>query len=368
MIERRFGASGGYTLGVEEELMLVAEGTLEPAPVAAAVIRDANGAGLPGTLKPELFAAVLEVTTPVLASAAAAHRSLARMREAAATLAERHGARIAAVAAHPFSPSVEQRLSSDERYRPMIEEVGPTAKRQNVCGLHVHVGMPSGDACHRALEGVLPWLPIVLAVSANSPYLDGEANGLASNRAEALALLPRNGAPPAFGSYDAWEAYAERLVAIGLVDDYRRLWWDVRPHPGYGTLEIRVADQPTSVRRSAAFAALLHGLCVAAAEAPARPGDPARRGDYVENRWRALRFGPRAELIHPDGQGLVAVSELLAELVGRVAPALERVGGVELLAELDGGGCEADLQLAAPDARAAAEDVVRRSVGSTTGR
>lgn len=364
MIERRFGESGGYTLGVEEELMLLADDTLEPAPVAAAVIADAAGAHLPGALKPELFAAVLEANTPVVRDAREALRCLGRMREAAADLAGRHGALVAAAGAHPFSPSAAQRLSTSERYRPMIEEIGPTAKRQNVCGLHVHVGMPTAGSCHRALEGVLPWLPVVLAVSANSPYLDGVATGLVSNRAEALALLPRNGAPPAFGSYEAWEAYAERLVAIGLVDDYRRLWWDVRPHPAYGTVEIRIADQPTSLRRSAALAALLHGLCVAAVEAPSLEAAPARRGDYVENRWRALRFGPRARLIHPDGQGLVDVPELLAELRRRVEPALERLGGLELLADLDGTACEADLQLAAPDARTAAEDVVRRSVAS----
>jgi carboxylate-amine ligase len=363
VIERRFGESAPFTLGVEEELMLVDAETLAPAPVAAAVLRDGEGAHLPGTLKPELFAAVLEANTPVTRTAPEALRCLARMREAAAELAAAHGARVAAVAAHPFSPSEEQEFSPDERYRPMIAEVGPTAARQNVCGLHVHVGMPSADAAHRALEGVLPWLPVVLAASANSPYLDGEANGLASNRAEALALLPRNGAPPAFATYEDWEAYAEELVAIGLIDDYRRLWWDVRPHPAYGTLEVRVPDQPTSVRRSAGFAALLQALVATAAEAGAARDGAVRRGHYVENRWRALRFGPRAQLIHPDGNSVRPVAELVDELLEHVAPAAERLEGAALLAELEG-ACEADVQLAAGDARAALEDVLRRSLES----
>jgi carboxylate-amine ligase len=364
VIERRFGESAPFTLGVEEELMLVDAETLAPAPVSAAVLADAAGAELPGALKPELFAAVVEANTPICRTAEEALRCLVRMREAAAELAAAYGARIAALGAHPFSPSEEQQFSDDERYRPMIEEVGPTAARQNVCGLHVHVGMPSAAAAHRALEGALPWLPVVLAVSANSPYLDGAANGLASNRAEALALLPRNGAPPPFSSYEDWEAYAEQLVAIGLIDDYRRLWWDVRPHPAYGTLELRAPDQPTSVRRSAAFASLLQALAATAAEGDPPTDGAGRRGRYVENRWRALRFGPRARLIHPDGRSVTPATELLGELVELIRPAADRLGGAELLAELDGGTCEADLQLAAGDARAAAEDVVRRTLGS----
>jgi carboxylate-amine ligase len=365
VIERRFGESAPYTLGVEEELMLVDRATLAPAPVGAAVLADAERVDAPGAFKAELFAAVVESNTPVSATADDALRCLVRMRELTAELAEPHGAHVAAVAAHPFSPSEEQEFSADERYRPMIEEVGPTAARQNVCGLHVHVGMPSADACHRALEGVLPWLPVVLAASANSPFLDGYANGLASNRAEALALLPRNGAPPPFASYESWEAYADELVAIGLIDDYRRLWWDVRPHPAYGTLEVRVPDQPTSVRRSGAFAALLQALCATAAEAGPASDGVVRRGHYVENRWRALRFGARADLIRPDGSGVAAARELLAELLALAEPAAERLGGAHLLAELADGDTEADLQLATGDARSATEDVVRRSLESS---
>jgi carboxylate-amine ligase len=362
VIERRFGESEPFSLGVEEELMLLDRETLAPTPVAEAAIADADG-DLPGALKPELFAAVLESNTPVSASAPEVLRCLAAMRRAADDLAARHGAVVAAFGAHPFCPSADQVFSDDERYRPMIEEVGPTALRQNVCGLHVHVGMPSAEACHRALEGALPWLPVLLAHSANSPYFEGEANGLLSNRAEALGLLPRNGAPPAFASYDEWEAYTERLVAIGLVDDYRRLWWDVRPHPAYGTLELRAPDQPTSVRRSAAFAALFQALCATVVDGDGATAPPARRGDYVENRWRALRFGPRARMIHPgDGSRLAEAGELLAELLERVRPAAETLGAGDLLEELRPGDAEADLQLAAGDAHAAARDVVSRSL------
>src|SRR5207237_1089138 len=116
--------------------------------------------------------------------------------------------------------------------------IGASARRQGVNGLHVHVGVASPDACFHALEGILPWLPLVLALSVNSPYLAGAETGLLSNRAVALAELPRSGAPPAFRSYVDWEAWVERLVRIGVTADYTRFWWDVRPPPRFGQLEL----------------------------------------------------------------------------------------------------------------------------------
>ena len=124
---------------------------------------------------------------------------------------------------------------------------------------------------------------------------------MASNRAPVLAELPRAGAPPAFASYAEWEAWVERLVRLGVTQDYTRIWWDVRPHPKFGTLEVRVPDQPTDVRLSAAFAALLQALCATALAGGYRaPGLGDRgRADYAQNRWAAARFGPAAELLHP---------------------------------------------------------------------
>jgi carboxylate-amine ligase len=203
--------------------------------------------------------------------------------------------------------------------------------------------MPGAEECMQALEGILPWLPLVLALSANSPYLAGEETGLASARAEVLALLPRAAAPPAFGSYAEWEAFVERFVRIGLADGYTRFWWDIRPHPSFGTLEVRAPDQPTAVERTAAFAALLQALCVTALESEPQS---ANRGDYAQNRWAALRFGPRAQLIHPDGSRLASVEELFGELLALVEPAARELGTAGLLGTLDPRTCEGDRQLA----------------------
>jgi carboxylate-amine ligase len=203
--------------------------------------------------------------------------------------------------------------------------------------------MPSAEECMRALEGVLPWLPLVLALSANSPYLAGEETGLASARAEVLAQLPRASAPPVFESYEEWEAFVERFVRIGLADGYTRFWWDIRPHPRFGTLEVRTPDQPTAIEMTAAFTALLQALCVTVAEGD--PPAPANRGDYAQNRWAALRFGPRAELIHPDGERLVGVEELTQELLALIEPAVRELGSGEALRVLDARSSEGDRQL-----------------------
>jgi carboxylate-amine ligase len=184
-------------------------------------------------------------------------------------------------------------------------------------------------------------------------------------RAQVLAELPRAGAPPAFSSYEEWEAFVERYVALGLADGYTRFWWDIRPHPSFGTLEIRMLDQPTSIELTIAFAALLQALCVALADRPAR-GGAAARGDYAQNRWAALHDGPRARLVHPFRDEVVPASELGRELLALVAEPARELGTLELLGALGPNTCEADHQLAlgrARGLRAVCADLVERTVG-----
>ncbi len=336
MIEDSFGASSPWSVGVEEELMILDAETLALAPSVYELIEKA-GADLPGELKTELHASIVELTSPVCADAVEAAASMRALRSATAAAAASLGLRVAAAGSHPFSPPKEQAVARENRYADFVEYAGMSAKRQGVSGLHVHVGMPDAETCYGVLEALLPWLPVVLALSANSPYYDGLETGLLSTRAEVLAALPRSGAPPAFGSYEGWAAFVERLQEAGLplMNDYRSFWWDVRPHPMYGTLEIRMPDQPTSVTRTAAFVDLLQRLCRHLAGEATRAVDPSRRGDYAQNRWAAARFGPSAGLIHPDGDRVVPARELAEELLTRTGP----VDG------LDFESCEADRQL-----------------------
>ncbi len=286
------------------------------APRAAEVIAAADGAGLPGTLKSELFASALELTTDICESAEQAAEALAELRRGAAAIAEERGLKVAAAGSHPLSKPEEQEIADEDRYAEFVAYAGISARRQGVSGLHVHVGMPSSDACFHALEGVLPWLPVVLAVSVNSPYLAGEETGMLSNRAEILAQLPRSGAPPAFRSYEDWEEFVDLFGRLGIAADYTRFWWDIRPHPRFGTLEVRMPDQPTALERTAGIASVLVELCRAALDRPQRTWDPAARGVYQQNRWAAARFGLAAELFHPDGEHTAKAGELAEELAG----------------------------------------------------
>jgi glutamate---cysteine ligase / carboxylate-amine ligase len=314
MIEQAFGQSPPWSIGIEEELFVLDAETLEPVPFPPEAFA-------PPRIKPELFASVVELNTGICESVDDAVGELAELRNEAKERVAGEGLVLAAAGTWPTAVSEEQPITEDDGYRRFIEYAGSSAHRQYCSGMHVHVGVESAETCMVALEDVLRWLPLVLAVSANSPFVAGRKTGLASARAEILALLPRSAAPPIFASYEDWEAFVERLLGLGLADSYTRIWWDVRPHPRLGTLEVRMADQPTSLEATAALAGLIHALVVTS-----RDSGPADRGTYAENRWAASRFGRSANLIHPeDGDRLATLPELLDELAGRVGDAVDPV-------------------------------------------
>jgi carboxylate-amine ligase len=350
LIEQNFGSS--LTVGIEEELWILDAETLDLVPAVARIVAGAEGRDLPGVLKTELHASVVELASGPSETADEAIDRLRELRRTAAEIAEQAGLCVAAAGSYPTSIPEEQEIAPEERYRAFVDYAGPTARRQGVSGLHVHIGMSDAETCFRVMETILPWLPLVLAISANSPYLEGEETGMLSTRAEMLGLLPRRGAPPAFRDYGEWEAFIERVTASGVASDYTSFWWDVRLHPRFGTLEIRTPDQPTSFERTSAFVRLLRDLCEWALDAPPRPFDPGERGVYDQNRWAASRFGPHGKLIHPDRDEALTVAELACELP---VP----------LNGLDSESCEADLQLQvgrADGLRAVCADLVGRSV------
>jgi glutamate---cysteine ligase / carboxylate-amine ligase len=351
VIESHFGESTPFSIGVEEELMVLDAETLLLAPRAAELIAAAEGSRLPGTLKGELFASALELNTQICESPDEAAEALLELRAGAARLAAERGLRLAAAGSHPIGRPEDEAIADEPRYAEFVAYAGVSARRQGVSGLHVHVGMPSADACFHALEGVLPWLPVVLALSANSPYLAGEETGMQSNRAEVLAQLPRSGAPPAFTSYAKWEEFVETFARLGIGADYTRFWWDIRPHPKFGTLEIRMPDQPTALAVTVGLTAVLRDLCEAVLDRPPPEHDPAARGFYQQNRWAAARFGLEAELFHPEGGRTARASELAVELAGD---------------SLETGRTEADRQLEvgrADGLEAVCADLVARTLG-----
>src|SRR6266508_588546 len=349
MIEQAFGSS--LTIGVEEELWILDADTLELVPAVEQLVSGAEGRrNLPGVLKTELHASVVELTSGIGETAEEAVERLRELRRAAREIAEENGLRVGASGSYPTSIPGEQEIAPADRYREFVAYAGPSARRQGVSGLHVHVGMPDADTCLRVMELVLPWLPLVLALSANSPWFEGQRTGLMSTRAEILGLLPRRGAPPHFASWGDWEELVDTFVRSGVASGYMALHWDVRPHPRFGTLEIRAPDQPTALDRTSRFVELMHALCRWALQEPARK--PLSRAIYEQNRWAASRYGPRAQLIHPLDSGAVAAPDLYRELV-------ELIGHD---AGLDPATCEGDRQLEFEGPEAATADLVERSI------
>ena len=297
----RFGAAPAWSLGVEEELMLVDAETLEPARDGfSRVFGEATE-----RIKPELFESFVEITTAVVATPEEVEAELRELRQEVAERAAVHGLAVLATGSHPTAHG-RVPIVPVERYERMRDKLGPQLDRQLVCGIHVHVAVPDPDTCLRAFEGVVPRLPELLASSANSPYWDGVASGWRSIRSQILLEMPPGGTPPVLRSWDDWQAASRH--------DSTRRHWDVWPRPEYGTLEVRVMDQPTSLRRTAELAADVQRLVRDAADFA---GEPFDRGEYEAARERAGRDGggPEAERqleLGPEG----ALREIAALTLG----------------------------------------------------
>jgi glutamate---cysteine ligase / carboxylate-amine ligase len=335
VIQHRFGRAEPWTLGIEEELVLVDADTLEAAPAYSRVFGEPTA-----QLKPELFECFVELATPVVADAEAGLAELARLRAALAHRAAPLGIGVHAAGTHALARWQDQPLVPFERYRKLEAKLGDRIRSQLVCGLHVHVSVPDPETCLRAFEAVLPWLPPLLALSANSPFAAGEYTGRRSVRAERLLELPTGGTPPLLASWDDWQASTR--------GDSTRRHWDVWPRPEYGTLEVRVMDMQTDVRRSAGFAAIVQALVASLRDTVAGPYD---RDLYARRRAGAAVEPPD----HSDVARLAAVVE----------PAARALGAWHLAELVLGGRPEAERQLAVAGTSGIAAvppDVVERTL------
>jgi carboxylate-amine ligase len=284
-----WGSAPPFSLGVEEELFLVDAETLETAPVFEQVVPEPDA-----RLKPELFACLVETTTPICRGPEEALAELERLRAHVRERAGKVGATMIAAGMHPLARGEGQPLVPLPRYKRLREELGPALYRQLVCGLHVHVALPDADTALRAFEAVIPWLPTLLSLSANSPYEEARATGLRSTRAERLLEMPTGGTPPLLPDWDAWERATQ--------GDETRRHWDAWPRPEHGTLEVRVMDQQTDVRRSAGMASIVRELVTAVASDDPEPYD---RELYARRRADAARRPP-------DPAEVAALAELIA--------------------------------------------------------
>lgn len=310
----RFGSAAPYSLGVEEELFLVDPVTGRQANASAAVLERLGP--VVGSVERELHACHVELITPICRDVGEAARMLARLR--GAVLAT--GAGLLGSGAHPSAAEGEAAITDRERYERIRKLLGD-AVATPVGGLHIHVGMPDPETAIRAFNGLRRHLPLLQALSANSPYRHGHDTGLASAREVTVRGWPRSGVPRAMSSYEDFQTSARRLARAAEVADYTWFWWKLRPHPRLGTVEVRALDVQATLEDTAALAALTHCLARVAAESDPEPDPPAEV--LEEGIFRAARFGVEARL--PDAEGhLHPVAELLEDALDQArAPAAE---------------------------------------------
>ena len=325
--EVRFGAVAPFSLGVEEELFLVDPVTGEQANASAAVIERIGVVQERGRVERELHACLVELITDVSRCTGEAIGTLAELRAAVAAT----GAGLLGSGTHPSAREGDAEITDKDRYERIHELLGD-AVATPVGGLHVHVGMPDAETAIRAFNGLRRHLPLLQALGANSPFRHGRDTGLASAREVTMRGWPRSGVPRAMRDFEDFCATSELIRRAADVPDYTWLWWNLRPHPRLGTVEVRALDAQTTLDSLATLVALVH--CLARAEAE-RPGDrPDLPGELLdEGAFRAARWGVAARLPDRDGR-LRAVPELLDEALALARPFAE-----ELV-------CEAELEAA----------------------
>jgi carboxylate-amine ligase len=308
-----------YSVGIEEELMIVDGSSGELVNAINSILGEDPPSG---EIKPEFLESVLEIATPPCPDIQTVGAELVALRQIARDRAGSEHLAIGAAGTHPFARWEDQRVVSDDRYRGLVHSLGFVARQELVFGMHVHVGMDDPEDAIRVANGLRPHVPMLIALAANSPFWRGEPTGLMSSRVPIFRAFPRVGLPP---RWDGWEDYQRRvgmLTDSGVIEDYTYLWYDVRPHPRLGTIEIRAMDSQTRVEHTVALSALVLSLVKSLVEEP-NLGDGSHEPPWEvldENRWLAARHGLDAELLdHTTGERRV-VRELAEELLTELAP------------------------------------------------
>jgi glutamate---cysteine ligase / carboxylate-amine ligase len=358
-----------YTLGIEEELMIVDARSMELVPAIEEMIE-----GVPhetqGQVKPELIQSVLEIATDVCRNIGEASGQLEDLRRRVRETAQAKGLDIGSAATHPFAHWEDQRIVKRERYREIVEMLGFVARQELLFGLHVHVGIDDADKAIHVANGMRVHIPILLALSTNSPFWRGRATGLKSSRTPIFRLLPRVGLPPRF---ESWEEYCSRLdfmVEARAVPDYTYLWWDVRPHPNLGTVELRSCDAQTRLEHTVAIAALAQAMAKELAEHFEAGYQLAGFPNELleENKWLAARYGMQGELIDLPQSARIPTADLARRLAERLRPHARELGSERefaILEDLIEHGSGADRQLAEYRANRDMVALVRAIVAAT---
>jgi carboxylate-amine ligase len=362
-----------YTIGIEEELMIVDAGSYELVNAIESLLEDARAADTTvGEIKPELMESVLEIATRPAADTAEAGRQLRALRRQVGDIAARRGLTIGSSGTHPFALWEDQRIASRQRYRELVNALRFVARQELIFGLHVHVGLDDPDKAIHVANGMRVHLPVLLALSANSPFWRGDGTGMASTRLPIFRAFPRVGVPPSYRDWADYERQIEFMVSSGVMEDYTYLWYDVRPHPKLGTVEIRACDAQTRVEHTLGLAALIQAMVKELAE---HFDEGKQLGEYPwqmldENRWLAARHGLGGELVDLPTNERVATKALAQRLLDRLRDHAQDLGSVaelegieDLLARGNGAARQVVVYEANHDLREVMAEVVAATIG-----
>jgi glutamate---cysteine ligase / carboxylate-amine ligase len=331
-VEHRF-TGPSYTLGIEEELMIVDAETLELVNSIETMLESVPETE--GDVKPELMESVLEISTMPCSNTREAADQLRELRRKTHATAQEHGLAIASAGTHPFAMWEDQRIVSRPRYRDLVSALRFVARQEIIFGVHVHIGLDDPEKAIHVANGMRVHVPVLLALSANSPFWRADATGLSSTRTPIFRAFPRVGIPP---TYRDWADYQRRIAFMReceVIEDYTYLWYDVRPHPNFGTVEVRVMDAQTRVEHTLALGALVQALVKELAE----HFDAGKRlSTYPyemidENKWLAARHGLEGELVDLPSRRRVTTKQLARRLRDRMREHAQDLGAA---AELEG--------------------------------
>jgi carboxylate-amine ligase len=323
----KFVANQRPTLGVEIELNLVDRRSM-CLRSGIAEIMAALPAELEGAVKPELLQCYLEINTKICQDVAEVHRDLQEKLRAVQELAGRQDILLFWSATHPFSRWQDQEVTPNERYLALIELLQETARRLVTFGLHVHVGVDTGDKAIMICDRIMQHLPTLLALSVNSPFWQGRNTGLHSHRVKVMETLPTAGLPPLMRNWSEYTWLLNHMVQTGFIKTIREIWWDVRPHHNFGTVEVRICDMPPTLDHVLGLTALIQCLVYDLSE-------EIDRGTYQygfhpflvrQNKWRACRYGMDAKLVDPGTFEAIPVRRLVHSLVDRLEDRAAELG------------------------------------------
>ena len=326
-----------FTFGIEEEFFLVAPLTRHTVVRGTSALIAACRERLGDNVDAEMLGPQLEICSPVFESTDAALASMRGLRREIAHIADGRGMALLAAGTHPLSAWQRQHTTRLPRYQKLERDFQLVGRRNLLCGMHVHVGIPPRHDRVQLMNRLMPWLPLFLALSTSSPFWSRRRTGLMSYRQAAYDEFPRTGIPDFFADQSDYDAFVATLVAAGALEDASKLWWAIRPSLRYRTLELRIADSCTHVEDAVALAALYRCLVHAHVRLP---GLGATRGTATrrvidENRWRAKRYGVDADFIVEGERGAVPVRTLLARLLETLAPDISALGCEAMSPALD---------------------------------